>query len=147
MNLMMRICDAPSMPHSLFFDSMYLLPDLFLQFLAEEFEFPRSDTADTIHFAGPLMPRRSVEFDEPAWWSELDGSRPVVLVTQGKMARIRISMKRWRLQPRTVGRSIREAFQALSNQSSHDCYLAASSISRISAFDKEMADALRFSSR
>jgi MGT family glycosyltransferase len=65
---------------------MYLLPDMFLQFTAEAFEFPRSDMPDTVRFIGPLLPSRSVEFEEPAWWPELNGSKPVVLVTQGTLA-------------------------------------------------------------
>jgi MGT family glycosyltransferase len=85
MKRMMHACGAPPLPH-FFLDGMYILPDVFLQFTAEAFEFPRSDMPDTIRFAGPLLPRRSVKFEEPAWWSELDGSRPVVLVTQGTLA-------------------------------------------------------------
>ncbi len=85
MNLMLHKCGAPALPY-FFFDCMYLLPDLFLQFTAEAFEFPRVYMPDTIRFAGPLLPRRSVEFDEPAWWAELDRSKPVVLVTQGTLA-------------------------------------------------------------
>jgi MGT family glycosyltransferase len=76
---------VPSMPH-FFVDCMYLLPDMFLQFTAEAFEFPRSDMPDTVRFIGPLLPSRSVEFEEPAWWPELNGSKPVVLVTQGTLA-------------------------------------------------------------
>jgi MGT family glycosyltransferase len=76
---------VPRMPH-FFLDCMYLLPDIFLQFTAEALEFPRSDMPDTIRFVGPLLPSRSVEFKEPAWWAELDGSRPVVLITQGTLA-------------------------------------------------------------
>jgi MGT family glycosyltransferase len=76
---------VPRMPH-FFLDCMYLLPDMFLQFTAEALEFPRSDMPDTIRFVGPLLPSRSGEFKEPAWWAELDGSRPVVLITQGTLA-------------------------------------------------------------
>ena len=76
---------VPSMPH-FFVDCMYLLPDMFLQFTAEAFEFPRSDMPDTLRFIGPLLPSRSIEFEEPAWWAELNGSKPVVLVTQGTLA-------------------------------------------------------------
>jgi MGT family glycosyltransferase len=76
---------VPSMPH-FFVDCMYLLPDMFLQLTAEAFEFPRSDMPDTVRFIGPLLPSRSVEFEEPAWWAELNGSKPVVLVTQGTLA-------------------------------------------------------------
>jgi MGT family glycosyltransferase len=81
----MRPYGTPPMPH-FFLDCMYLLPDIFLQFTAEALEFPRSDMPDTIRFIGPILPSRSVEFDEPDWWTELDGSRPVVLVTQGTLA-------------------------------------------------------------
>ena len=85
MNSIIRTYGTPPLPH-FFLDSMYLLPDLFLQFTAEAFEFPRGDMPDTIRFVGPLLPGRSVEFEEPAWWTELDDSGPVVLVTQGTIA-------------------------------------------------------------
>jgi hypothetical protein len=81
----MRPYGLPPMPQ-FFVDSMYLLPDIFLQFTAEALEFSRSDMPDTIRFIGPVLPGRSVEFEEPAWWTELDGSRPVVLLTQGTLA-------------------------------------------------------------
>jgi MGT family glycosyltransferase len=84
-NSIMRTYDLPPMPH-FFLDCMYLLPDLFLQFTAEALEFPRGDMPDTVHFVGPVLPKRSVEFEEPAWWGELNGSKPVVLVTQGTLA-------------------------------------------------------------
>jgi MGT family glycosyltransferase len=84
-NLMLSKCDAPPLPH-FFLDCLYLLPDFFLQLTAQAFEFPRPDMPDTIRFVGPLLPRRSVQFDQPAWWAELDGSKPVVLVTQGTVA-------------------------------------------------------------
>jgi hypothetical protein len=61
---------VPPMPH-FFADCMYLLPDIFLQFTAEAFEFPRSDMPDTIRFIGLLLPSRSIDFEEPAWWAEL----------------------------------------------------------------------------
>jgi MGT family glycosyltransferase len=76
---------VPQMPHY-FFDCMYLLPDIFLQFTAEAFEFPRRDMPDSLSFAGPLLPAASTEFKEPAWWGELDDARQVVLVTQGTLA-------------------------------------------------------------
>jgi UDP:flavonoid glycosyltransferase YjiC (YdhE family) len=40
---------------------------------------------DNIRFVGP-MPLPASDFNPPAWWKELDGSRPVVLVTQGTIA-------------------------------------------------------------
>ncbi len=73
------------MPHFVL-DSMYLLPDLFLQFTAEAFEYPRSDMPDTVRFVGPVLPKPSVNFKEPAWWNDLDRGGSVVLVTQGTIA-------------------------------------------------------------
>jgi MGT family glycosyltransferase len=81
----MNACGAPSLP-GFFLDCMYLLPDVFLQFTAKAFEFPRSDMPGSVRFAGPLLPRPSVEFKEPSWWSELDAGKPLVLVTQGTLA-------------------------------------------------------------
>jgi MGT family glycosyltransferase len=82
---LMRAYGLPPLPH-FFIDSMYLLPGMFLQFTAEALEFPRSDLPARIRFIGPILPSRSVEFEKPGWWAELDGSRPVVLVTQGTLA-------------------------------------------------------------
>jgi MGT family glycosyltransferase len=84
-NAVLARCGAPPMPHFVL-DSMYLLPDLFLQFTGEAFEYPRSDMPDTVRFMGPVVPKPSVNFKEPAWWSDLDRRRPVVLVTQGTIA-------------------------------------------------------------
>ena len=80
-----RSYGIPPMPR-FFLDCMYLLPDVFLQFTAEALELPRNDMPDTIRFIGPILPSPSAEFEEPDWWTELDGSRPVVLVTQGTLA-------------------------------------------------------------
>jgi UDP:flavonoid glycosyltransferase YjiC (YdhE family) len=40
----------------------------------------------TIRFVGPVLPKPSANFKEPAWWSDLDSGRAVVLVTQGTIA-------------------------------------------------------------
>lgn len=62
--------------------------DAIVQFTVPEFEYPRDDLRVPVHFVGPVS--RSgpspVEPDLPAWWDELDGSRPVVHVTQGTVA-------------------------------------------------------------
>ena len=86
-NAVLARCGAPPMPHFVL-DSLYLLPDLFLQFTGEAFEYPRSDMPDTVRFVGPVLPRPSDDFNEPAWWNDLDRSRPVVLVTQGTIANL-----------------------------------------------------------
>jgi MGT family glycosyltransferase len=56
-----------------------------VQFTVEDFEYPRSDAPETLHFAGPISASGS-QAPRPRWWSELDGSRPVVHVTQGTIA-------------------------------------------------------------
>ena len=56
-----------------------------VQFTVPEFEYPRSDAPATLHFAGPILASGS-DVPLPPWWGELDGSRPVVHVTQGTIA-------------------------------------------------------------
>ncbi|QCU78639.1 glycosyltransferase [Citricoccus sp. SGAir0253] len=54
------------------------------QFTVAAFEYPRSDAPENLHFIGPVLsPSRA---PLPPWWDELDGSRPVVHVTQGTFA-------------------------------------------------------------
>jgi UDP:flavonoid glycosyltransferase YjiC (YdhE family) len=55
-----------------------------VQFTVPEFEYPRSDAPTTLHFVGPVSATGSEPL--PPWWEELDGSRPVVHVTQGTIA-------------------------------------------------------------
>ncbi|WP_213804209.1 nucleotide disphospho-sugar-binding domain-containing protein [Granulicella sp. dw_53] len=68
------------------FNCFYSLPDQFLQFSIPEFEFVPSDMPAKVHLVGPLPPEAGATFGEPSWWHDLDGSRPVVLVTQGTLA-------------------------------------------------------------
>jgi MGT family glycosyltransferase len=56
-----------------------------VQFTVPEFEYPRSDAPATLHFAGPISATGS-RAPLPPWWGDLDGSRPVVHVTQGTIA-------------------------------------------------------------
>lgn len=58
--------------------------DAIAQFSVPAFEYPRPDAPVPLHFLGPLTP--TVDLSTPPWWSELDGSAPVVLVTQGTIA-------------------------------------------------------------
>jgi len=85
MNAMLQMCGAEPMPQ-FFLDCWYTLPDRFLQFTAEDFEYPRRDMPLNILFAGSMLPPVTRHFQEPHWWSDLDGPRPVVLVTQGTVA-------------------------------------------------------------
>jgi UDP:flavonoid glycosyltransferase YjiC (YdhE family) len=56
--------------------------DAIAQFTVAEFEYPRSDAPAHLHFVGPVQ-GPSPPIPAPDWWHELDGSRPVVHVTQG----------------------------------------------------------------
>ena len=66
------------------FDSSVGLADAFLQLSVPGFEFPR-DIPRSVQFVGtpPIIPN---QVPLPSWAHELDGSRKVVLVTQGTVA-------------------------------------------------------------
>jgi UDP:flavonoid glycosyltransferase YjiC (YdhE family) len=66
------------------FDSVVQLADAYLQLTVPSFEFPR-DIPRSVHFVGalPIIPNQA---PLPPWAHELDGSRKVVLVTQGTVA-------------------------------------------------------------
>jgi UDP:flavonoid glycosyltransferase YjiC (YdhE family) len=66
------------------FDSVVELADAYMQLTAPSFEFPR-DIPPSVHFVGalPIVPNQA---PLPSWAHELDGSRKVVLVTQGTVA-------------------------------------------------------------
>ena len=66
------------------FDSVVELADAYLQLTVPSFEFPR-DIPPSVHFIGalPIIPNQA---PLPSWAHELDGSRKVVLVTQGTVA-------------------------------------------------------------
>lgn len=57
--------------------------DRFLQLSPAEFEYPRRDLSSNLRFVGTVLPPAPVSDGLPEWWSELDGDRPVVHVTQG----------------------------------------------------------------
>ncbi|PNH85157.1 glycosyltransferase [Arthrobacter sp. AFG20] len=62
--------------------------ELIAQFTVQEFEYPRSDAPGNLRFFGP-MSRHAASASvtpKPEWWGELDGSRPVVYVTQGTVS-------------------------------------------------------------
>jgi MGT family glycosyltransferase len=61
--------------------------DALVQFTVPSFEYPVSDPPPEYHFTGPLCPA-GAQAPLPDWWSDLDGSRPVVHVTQGTVANI-----------------------------------------------------------
>lgn len=55
--------------------------DRFLQLGPASLEYPRSDLTPNVRFVGALPTDGGAAL--PEWWSDLDGSRPVVHVTQG----------------------------------------------------------------
>ena len=57
-----------------------------VQLTVPEFEYPRSDAPETLHFVGPVSGAPGSPVPLPPWWDELDGARPVVHVTQGTIA-------------------------------------------------------------
>ena len=64
------------------FDSVVHLADAYLQLTVPSFEFPR-EFPRSVHFVGtpPIIPNQA---PLPSWAHELDGSRKIVLVTQGR---------------------------------------------------------------
>ncbi|WP_118915466.1 glycosyltransferase [Mycobacterium shigaense] len=63
----------------------YSWADAIAQFTVPSFEYPRSDAPASLHFVGPLGATGS-QAPLPDWWGDLDGSRPVIHVTQGTVA-------------------------------------------------------------
>ncbi|OXM62166.1 glycosyltransferase [Amycolatopsis vastitatis] len=61
-----------------------LRSDGVLQMTCPGFEYPRPEAP--LHFIGPTTVSAASEHPLPPWWADLDGSRPVVHVTQGTVA-------------------------------------------------------------
>jgi UDP:flavonoid glycosyltransferase YjiC (YdhE family) len=59
--------------------------DTFLVLSVPSLDYPRPDLPPHIDYIGPVLPRSAGPADLPDWWAELDGTRPVVLVTQGTL--------------------------------------------------------------
>ena len=71
--------------NSTVFDT-FVSPMLYLHSSVELFEYPRSDLPGQVHFIGPLLPTPKPGATLPAWWADIDRSKPVVLVNQGTVA-------------------------------------------------------------
>jgi MGT family glycosyltransferase len=69
-----------------FVDGVFTVPDAAAVLTVPGFEFERGDTPDSVHLVGILPGRSAADWEPPSWWAELDGSRPVVVVTQGTLA-------------------------------------------------------------
>lgn len=66
-------------------NSVYRLPDVFLQFGIESFEYPMEDRPTNLHYTGPILHRES-RAETPASITQLDRYLPIVLVTHGTLA-------------------------------------------------------------
>ncbi len=66
------------------YDAMVELPDIYLQRTVPRFELPRRKLPRSVHFVGPL-PITPNQAPLPSWAYRVDGSRKVVLVTQGTL--------------------------------------------------------------
>lgn len=72
-------------------DAIEQLPDVHLQLTVPAFEYPRHDLPDTVRFVGAL-PITPGQVAPPEWAHELDGSKKVVLVTQGTLSNYDFSL-------------------------------------------------------
>jgi UDP:flavonoid glycosyltransferase YjiC (YdhE family) len=69
-----------------FFYTAYENIALAMQISTPAFEYPRSDQPETLHCIGPIIPLSEPGFEAPPWWSNLQDSKPLVLVNQGTVA-------------------------------------------------------------
>jgi UDP:flavonoid glycosyltransferase YjiC (YdhE family) len=69
-----------------FVDGVVTVPDAAAALTVPGFEFERGDAPDSVRLVGILPARSAADWEPPPWWAELDGSRPVVVVTQGTLA-------------------------------------------------------------
>lgn len=60
--------------------------DVIAQLTVPSFEYPRPDATARVQFVGPVSASDTGIHPLPDWWGDLDGSRPVVHVTQGTLA-------------------------------------------------------------
>jgi UDP:flavonoid glycosyltransferase YjiC (YdhE family) len=68
-----------------FIDLQSRVVDAYLQATVAGFEYPRSDLAPWVRFVGPILGTPTTDFEEPPWWGDLGGGKPVVHVTQGTL--------------------------------------------------------------
>ncbi len=76
--------ELPGGDPGMLFTDWPLHGDGVLQMTCPSFEYPRAGAP--LHFIGPTTESRPDEHPLPPWWADLDGSRPVVHVTQGTVA-------------------------------------------------------------
>lgn len=88
---------ASARPGEFLLDSLYTLPDRFLQMCTPSVEYPRSDAPDTLRFAGGYPtavvspPGTTSCWETPSWWDQVTTStvsskKKIVFVCQGTIA-------------------------------------------------------------
>jgi UDP:flavonoid glycosyltransferase YjiC (YdhE family) len=84
LNAVLKTCGGQPLKSN-YHDEMIDLADVFLQLTVPEFEFPRRELPRSVEFVGalPIVPSQAAL---PAWAADIDGSRKVVLVTQGTVS-------------------------------------------------------------
>jgi UDP:flavonoid glycosyltransferase YjiC (YdhE family) len=70
------------------FERMYETISLVMVISTPAFEYPRRDQPGHFHFVGPILREPDRAFQPPAWWHNLSGPEPVVLVNQGTIAKV-----------------------------------------------------------
>ncbi len=73
-------------PLDVFFMSGASRADAIVQFTVADFEYSRRELPETVHFVGPVSRTTPSTAPLPDWWAELDGTRPIVHVSQGTIA-------------------------------------------------------------
>ncbi|MET4638136.1 glycosyltransferase [Mycetocola sp. 2940] len=69
-----------------FFMNALARADAVVQFSVPSFEYPRRDLPSTVQYIGPVSRTTPSTRELPEWWPELEGSQPVVHLTQGTVA-------------------------------------------------------------
>lgn len=80
-NQQLRRLNSPELP--VFLMDSPALADRLIAPTVPMFDYPRSDLPASVRYVGAVHPRASVGFRPPSWWSQLQGDKPVVHVTQG----------------------------------------------------------------
>ena len=84
LNKCLASAGAPPLEMSVL-DAVEYLPDIHLQLTVPSFEYPRADLPSSVRFVGAL-PITPNQCRLPAWADDLDGTKRVVLVTQGTVS-------------------------------------------------------------
>jgi UDP:flavonoid glycosyltransferase YjiC (YdhE family) len=84
MNRALANIDCDPLPCPLL-EAVSTLPDLYLHPGIRSFQYSRGSSSSRVRYIGPL-PLPPGQYSLPDWWSELDGTKRLVLLTQGTVA-------------------------------------------------------------